>query len=307
MWETVYIWLVWLVVLYCVKRVYLCRFIRRVERAERARLAFWVFPSWGARLTFGYSRSDQRWPIGCAFFCVGSDNFSPWLDFRFFFSLPPPISGWLACRAGADSTGALDREGMRVGAPFFPKAHSWRWCGDGRRGVRCCWDGLHIQGRERDGRLPLRDEPTSERIKRQVGETDEDQVGTGRTDGRLDRDVCIERKGWEGHPSCWLEHMWSSTTGTIVYGPHTHTQTPGKLHTRQSWHHPKVNRCWTPLTGWNVFLSILIVIIIPGPFSTLLLGVDDLRVHKTTRATYTYTTRTYRRDPTLRRSILDYK
>lgn len=32
-----------------------------------------------------------------------------------------------------------------------------------------------------DGRLPLQDEPTSERIKRQVGETDEDQVGTGRT------------------------------------------------------------------------------------------------------------------------------
>lgn len=81
----------------------------------------------------------------------------------------------------------------------------------------------YTRQRERDGRLPLRDEPTSERIKRQVGETDEDQVGTGRTDGRSDRDVCIERKGWEGHPSCWLEHMWSSTTGTIVYGPHTHT------------------------------------------------------------------------------------
>lgn len=52
----------------------------------------------------------------------------------------------------------------------------------------------------------------------------------------------------------------------------THTETPGKLHTRESWHHPKVNRCWTPLTGWNVFLSILIVIIIPGPFSTLFPG-----------------------------------
>ena len=41
----------------------------------------------------------------------------------------------------------------------------------------------------KDGRLPLQDEPTSERIKRQVGETDEDQVGTGRTGRSLVRDV----------------------------------------------------------------------------------------------------------------------
>ncbi len=43
---------------------------------------------------------------------------------------------------------------------------------------------VYMYKAERDGRLPLRDEPTSERIKRQVGETDEDQVGTGRTGGR---------------------------------------------------------------------------------------------------------------------------
>lgn len=82
---------------------------------------------------------------------------------------------------------------MSVG--FFERAQLKmirRW----QEGVRL--DGLHrreVKGREeskRDGRLPLRDEPTSERIKRQVEETDEDQVGTGRTDGRsLARDVCV--------------------------------------------------------------------------------------------------------------------
>ncbi len=96
----------------------------------------------------------------------------------------------------ADSTGALDREtdGMRVWGPYFEGAQL-KMMRRRQEGRDAAASGTSKAKRERDGRLPLRDEPTSERIKRQVGETDEGRPSRNGTDGRVSLALCIERKG----------------------------------------------------------------------------------------------------------------
>lgn len=78
-----------------------------------------------------------------------------------------------------------------------------------------------------DGRLPLQDEPTSERIKRQVGETDEDQVGTGRTGRSLVRDMgeyTIYTKERKKDEKVIRLVGWNTCEAAELYrGAHTHT------------------------------------------------------------------------------------
>lgn len=107
---------------------------------------------------------------------------------------PPSVAGWHAGPGLTRRARWIERE-CALG-PLFSEGAQLKMMRQWQEGGEMLLGWFtYTRQRERDGRLPLRDEPTSERIKRQVGETDEDQVGTGRTDGRSDRDVCIERKG----------------------------------------------------------------------------------------------------------------
>jgi hypothetical protein len=91
----------------------------------------------------------------------------------------------------------------------------------------------YTRQRERDGRLPLRDEPTSERIKRQVGETDEDQVGTGRTDGRSFGSGRLHREKGMRRSSVLLAgtHVKQHNGHNCLWPTHTHTDAWKVTHT----------------------------------------------------------------------------